>query len=625
MLLTEEQISELIKANGRGESYEQAELHDSWSRFFSEYTYFGSGNDNGFGDSDFSGNNRAAKVFFRRLKNMLGFSSDKYKRIVEVFENTLPNILEAVLDVYGSVYSATDRVINIRLKDEKSYGKFQAYRESFLKDEKFMSQYAHKNLAAGINNVIVIDRRKNGNPYFLQVPHHDIIACKLVRSRDLPYMPFAYEYFIFKRGESIFVYDEQTYKEYRLKPTNGEKYSGKKEALSYEFYNSSEHKLGYTPAVNYYHEFINDDPYQRRSPFTFAFPVMRQFLLHEVGRSYYELYGKYPIFKTPERSCNYKRESDQAECSGGLLYIGMEAVSDFGQLSQCPICREEGFIMPGSQIEIDASSENAAANAAMIGFINVDSAALNFNKERSAELKNELEQYLIGSDASPSNQAVNDSQIDYLRDRRVRNLKKISNNLEITHKFILDTAARLFDSANFEGSNVDYGLKFTYLTDSQALAEYQAGKEIQLPDTLLTDSLKQYIVSRFKSSPIEQSRELFKLKLTPYPNLNIDQLLLLNEKGIASKRDVDVRVNMSWYISKFELEKKMTIDSYLSQQSNLSTRSIESVIEEINEFFDECFDDNREEIQEEITGEESNEIETENGEDLTSENELQTK
>ena len=556
-ILTEEQVEDLVNAPAKQDSLRQARMHEEWLQFFSSFV--------SYLDTIPSNYNEAASLFFAKYSGILGFGTKKYERLVQVFENELPNIIESISDGYSPIYTASDRVVDLLFSDDKVALEFESLREKVLQDYKFMSTKAHPFITEAVNTIIVVDTDLEGEPYFLPVKIKDVISYDLKFNKDLAYVPYSVEYIIFRRGDSIVAIDAESTRVYDAKDVEIAAVDGKsltKKELTLEEGYPVAHNLGYCPAVTYYHEYVNGDPLVRRSPITNSFPLMRLYLEHQVGRSWYELYGKYPIFKTIQAGCDFQEGDGKVTCVAGKL---MDDARGF--IGDCQQCESEGFAFPGSMIEVDPDDEKQMAALGSIGFIQVDVPSLEYNRKRTDELEQKIERYTIGLNDLTTKEAVNEKQISYMQSNRGRFLNRISNSIEVTHKFILDTSARIFAGDKFLGSRVDYGRKFAYLTDQQTISEYEGSKEAGLPENVLYDDLVRVVESKFRSTPGLMQGEKLKLELIPYPTVGFDSALEMFREGGMSLEDLTLKTNFSHYIARFERETGVTVMEFYKEQS----------------------------------------------------------
>jgi RNA binding exosome subunit len=192
-ILSDSDIEALVNKPLKKEFLRQARLHEQWLRFFSSYI--------SYLDQIPSQYNDAAALFFQKYSGIIGFGTKKYERLIQVFENELPNIIESISDGYSPIYTASDRIVEMMFSDEDTALKFESLREKTLQDYKFMSTQSHSYITEAINTIIVVDKDKDGEPYFLPVNIDDVISYKLKFNKNIAYVPYSVEYIVFRRGE----------------------------------------------------------------------------------------------------------------------------------------------------------------------------------------------------------------------------------------------------------------------------------------------------------------------------------------------------------------------------------------------------------------------------------------
>ena len=570
-ILTDSEVLEKINSPKNSSQIEEAQLIEDALEFYNDYytTHTGNATINDF--------NRTHKIYKQYIYSLLGGKgkAGKFKRFNQLFKSPTSAKLSLINDEYAVIHKASDRITKLFFDNPKNEKDFESYRSDFLHDDKFFSETVQHATTRNPNCVLVvgiqIDKiEKKPAPFIYLVKSRDFIDIEITdKSFDADYGFQKIEYFIYRVDENTAVaIDDNSYR--RLVKTK----------QLWKIESSANHNLGITPCQQVFQTPLSSKKILLKSiPVIKALPTMEKMILHEVGREYLEMYGKYPIIKTRNASCDY-REGAFA-CKDGFISRYDDERGNYKD--QCPQCSDNDF-WAGTILKTDFPQEEGEKdNWNFIDFVSPPVDILEYNRSRSNELYQELERNTIGISLDIlGNKKLNDSQTDALFTQKKILLSRISTQIGNSRKFALDTCAKIRYGKDFRSSIIDNGDNFSVLTKSYLIDNYQKKINAGLPQAVTYYEIAQLIDTDYKD-PKLASISKFIYSITPYPTLTSDQLLEALNSQVITREQLYIHENMIPLINRFESE-LMPISSVTSNPEMSESAKRSFVISKLNEY-----------------------------------------
>jgi hypothetical protein len=201
----------------------------------------------------------------------------------------------------------------------------------------------------------------------------------------------------------------------------------------------------------------------------------------------------------------------------------------------------------------------------------IDEKSLTYNVKECERLRMEILNSLIGTDGDVSNvEAFNESQIAARFESRAAVLNQVKAQFEKTQRFVDTTICKLRYGQQFVAADINWGTEFYLYTASDLYKQYETAKKAGLPNTVLQSILDQLTEVECNDNPIEKQRLMLLKQLEVYPTLTSDEVLQLFEKNAIDKSVLNLKLNFTYYINRFEREHG-EITAY-NVNANMATR-----------------------------------------------------
>lgn len=452
-------------------------------------------------------------------------SPNKFDRFKQNFKNKIPALLADIQREYSRAFYAQDKTISVEFSSNEDKARFDTLRKNKINDIKFMREKALPKIMYGANDVILV--------------HPDLslsfICISTVRYQDEDVL-------IYEISDNRFAYvDKNVWTVFSIE----------NERMVFERGNTFENTKGIVPFKTFWSDSIGDSKYLMEPTIWKLMPVFDDYLLHENGRFYYELYAKYHVTKMRETVCTYKDESG-ARCQNG--YISRTASNGENIKKECPSCAESKLLYAGSIVSVRPKMSNDSDNWDALEVINVDGVALKFNQDRSKEYKDEIIEHLIGfTEGQNKGASFNAMQIQSMFEKKKQMINFIARNLEKAHQFIIDTTAALAFST-FKSAKVFYGFEHYLKSADDMYSDYEKMSNSDAPQGLLTELLASADYRRFENDPANLFRTRLIRELEPFLHLGTKEVADMYAKGLILYNEFYLKVNFTQLISRFESE-----------------------------------------------------------------------
>jgi hypothetical protein len=214
------------------------------------------------------------------------------------------------------------------------------------------------------------------------------------------------------------------------------------------------------------------------------------------------------------------------------------------------------MIGPGSIIEVPAPiTPDEVDNWQSIERVGADVATLEFNAKETNVQKISIASSLIGFvEGALSNEAINREQVSALLEKKKSILLNLAQNFEKTHKFILDTYARLMFQDSFKGSIVRYGSEFFLKSAEDMQKAYLTAKKEGASEYELDEMQKQADRKSNENNAMQLQRIEILRNLEPFIHRDSKEVQDMYSAGLATNEEARLKLNFSAYIERFERE-----------------------------------------------------------------------
>lgn len=437
-------------------------------------------------------------------------------------------------DDLNRVFEAQDRYVGWEFTTPDTEQDFQEYVES-KKLDTFVKEDIFNAIFERCNSLVVIDLPEfqifgeYPEPYAYLLPIANVIDMGLNSDKSI-------EYCLFKiSGDRVAAFDEGHFRIYS-KSKEGESKD------TYTLQREVPHLLGYCPVNFIWHDQFGDAGIRRLSPLFDALSDMDRLVMADVFKEDVDLHASYPYLWYLKEKCTYK-DHDGA-CMGGV--IAWHDQDGNAKSKKCPNDCQNSFAAPGTAFKINqpGMGEHPLPNPA--GFVTLQRDSLDYITEKVDALKKELFHFLTGYDQEPDKtKALNEDQVQSQFEARINKLIYWAEHLEKTHRWILETIARLRYGNEFLKVVVNYGREFYLETLQDALTAYQDARAKGLPMYLL-EVLRRRVVRLLARNNDHELQRLTLLELLePYPDVPLASV----QQGTP---DYELKANFSRYVGQFE-------------------------------------------------------------------------
>ena len=316
------------------------------------------------------------------------------------------------------------------------------------------------------------------------------------------------------------------------------------------------HEIGWAPAKPIWSDRIEDkNELLFEAPLSTLLGALDWYLFFSVSKRVIDTYGPWPIVSMFATKCSYKDTATNAQCDGGWLH------SDTGNSKRCPVCSDaSNLVGAGSIFRVPAPSEannytSYTENA--VKFVTMKTDILQYITDQKDKLHDVIYRKSVGKDVEAlREQAVNEKQVQSGYESRHAVLSNFARNMQIIHKFDLDTKNRIMFGDGYLGSNVSYGSKFFLRTLSQLNEKYDEAKKAGASSTELKtirDFIRQH---EYRDNPdiLEKMQTLSEIE--PFSDYSIAEVVEMQVKGnlFVSRLNFILKLNFNKFVQRFERE-----------------------------------------------------------------------
>ena len=305
-------------------------------------------------------------------------------------------------------------------------------------------------------------------------------------------------------------------------------------------------------------------------------PLLQDYMTRHAEHVICELIHASPILALMGQKCTHKEGEQQ--CTNGEIFIE-------GNWINCPKCDGKGATVPSNSSEViivpQTDKNGDTFDPKNIGqYITPPTEVL---AHQSKEL-DELEQRVIYSGTGIKAMVKTSIQT---ATEIVLNLKpledKIStilDNIEAVEDFVTYAIGKMWNPAEFKGSQAHYGRKLNIRDENLILNEIEQSKRAGMPVSQIRLLLQELVVTRYQNSKEDMERAIMLLYLEPAAVFSPEEV---QESLFYSTEEKTYKMNFDDYIDRFELEHGPISLYKASMDLNNRLKSIKKILEDYNE------------------------------------------
>ena len=443
----------------------------------------------------------------------------KVDRIDQLIGTPIPTveISESIFSKLFRVFSSQDSFFAYDFKDEALKQDWNAY-----KNKNFWATKGFEAMQDAINSVWVVDLPEiQGGDY--PEPVNKLVNIKNVISIGVDEDNNC-EYVIFKEGDLIYAYDDNTFRAFD---------SG------FKLIEEVPHGLGYTPArMMWTDKLESKDSINKESPITKELSDLDWLLFHTASKKYMDIANAYPILVS--------------------YYMGGDSNDDSITANKQPGTSPEGGSKMGAGSHVKVNIPNPDEVDLMVNpmkYINPDVGTLEWHVKEEVRLTQKIIKSVIGvEDEKADKEAMNELQIESGFESQISVLMRVKINFEIIQKFADSTIAKLRYRNNFTGCTIDYGTKFFLKSQEDLHNNYKLAKDAGADDILLSDITDNILDTKYRDDNEGRSRANIIRDLDPMPEKAVEEAIKIKESGGIDNISFIIKMNLLNFVKRFERE-----------------------------------------------------------------------
>lgn len=535
MVLSSEKIQELLKSPKKKSTINKAIRHENRLRFHVESF---------MEPSDIS---QATTVFLDWVKSLI--PKDKYAIFLSLFQFPVPTVqlTNTIFSELERVFDSKNPANNYQFTASSYRDDWEWYRTHKMNEAIAWRKKCWETFKTSINSIIIVDlpetqETEYPEPYFYFLDISNVI--------DYEYKDGKLEYIIFNQSDNkVAVFDSQFYRIIQLNEKR--EIVGKPKEVA--------HNLGFCPASFFWSTSLNQkQPDLKRSPLSPQLANLDWLLFFALSKRHLDLYAPYPIYSAYAADCDYENGENGDHCDGGYLRNINNQYSVFpdGALKICPKCSDKKLAGVGSFIEVPAPMTKDDADLRdPVTITTIDRKSLDYNVEEVKRIALETFKSVVGIGGDGQHkESVNEVQVLASFDSKTSVLNALKGNFEAAKKFVDDTCCILRYGDNYLGSSISMGTEFYVYSVADLYDQFKKAKENGASDNELNAISEQIIATEYRNNPMQMERMLILKHLEPYRHYTFDELMELNDKSLLDDELLQIKINFSSYIDRFERE-----------------------------------------------------------------------
>lgn len=486
--------------------------------------------------------------FLAFVENIL--PHDKYETFENLFRFPVAtnSITSVCYDKLSRIFEGRDPVFMYRFTSPEYAADWEDYRTKELNEQEVWKIKGWEFFKTEINSVLVCDLPREQaasdrlpHPYFYWLPIRDVIAFKAKADGQMKWIAFRQD------NDTLAVMDDEYYRLF--------KYDN---AVIGDLIEEKRHDVGYCPARFFWSEPMSlDYPNVKISPITKVLGALDWWLFFHISKHHLDLFGSYPVYTGYEPNCDYHNDNTGDYCNGGFLYDahGVQKLDLAGLPIKCPKCGDKRIVGAGSFIEVPVPIDGQPDLRNPVNMLSVDRNSLDYNVDEEERLKTDIITSVVGTNEEiTTRDALNEQQILANFESQSTVLNRIKTGFEQAQQWVDGTICRLRYGKSFISCAISYGTEFYLSTANELRERYKTAKDAGASESELDALYSKVIETEYRNNPQMRQRLAILADLEPYNHYTVKEVIELQNKGIASKEDVLLKINFAEFIRRFERE-----------------------------------------------------------------------
>lgn len=477
---------------------------------------------------------------------------DKYKVFVELFRTPVKSV-SLTAKIYRELallFRSRNASETYQFSNPTNMADWLDYKKRVLHEPDIWQTEGWEHYKLSPNSVLIVDLPEKQStslpePYFYWLPISEVIDYETVDGTQMAWIAYRQD------NNVVAVVDGESYRLYDVSG-NEPKQIGE----------PRKHGLGYCPARFFLSRSCSvEEPTLKSNALVPVLADLDWYVFFAVSKRHLDTYAAYPIYSAYRMDCDFENNETGEYCDGGFLRDsdGNYKMQADGSISVCPKCGQRKLSGAGSYIEVPVPSqmEGVADLRDPITITTVDTKSLDYNVNECKRLEGSIFDDVVGSNIDEdvqSKEAINETQVANNFKSRAAVLLIIKSEFDKAITFVNDTCCRLRYGKSFVSSNINLGTEFYLQTSHELYDKYDKARKAGVSASELSSISTQIFEVEHSNNPDILRRVELLRQLEPYQHLTINDIIQLNGSALLDLRDVELKLNFSKYVDKFERE-----------------------------------------------------------------------
>lgn len=477
---------------------------------------------------------------------------DKYNVFLQLFRTPVKSVslTDKIYRELALLFRSRNASETYQFTNQTSMADWLDYKKRVLHEPDVWQTEGWEHYRLSPNSVLIVDlpevqTTSLPEPYFYWLPISEVIDYETVDGTQMAWIAYRQD------NNVVAVVDDICYRLFDVsgnepKPIGEPRY----------------HKLGYCPARFFLSRCCSvTEPTLKENALVPVLADLDWYVFFSISKRHLDTYAAYPIYSAYQVDCDFENEETGEYCDGGFLRDsdGHYKMQADGSLAVCPKCGQRKLSGAGSYIEVPVPSqmEGVADLRDPVTITTVDTKSLDYNVKECQRLEGDIFDNVVGSNIDEdvqSKEAINETQVANNFKSRAAVLLMIKSEFDKAITFVNDTVCKLrYDSA-FVSSNINLGTEFYLQTSHELYEKYDKARKAGISASELSSISTQIFEVEHGNNPDILRRVELLRQLEPYQHLTINDLIQLNSSALLDLRDVELKLNFSKYVDRFERE-----------------------------------------------------------------------
>jgi len=467
-----------------------------------------------------------------------------------------------IQDEYEKIFTANDSFFDCLMLDDQLKSEFIDYLNDNIRIRDLFKTDIFDTWKTRPNTILLIDipsvqTTLRPQPYINKIPIHTVHDIHVDYKPDgtdqiglLIYVGVRYFDDVTNTWINQFVVvDDETYQVWHEKVDRN--FSDEKDFYPVKVF---VHNLKYTPATFMTSaKLYKHNPVARKVPLSASLSDLDNLQWLITAKRVLETYAPFPIATVPD---------DDESCSNPDCHNGtIEKYSPFlGAINTypCQVCakkNQRSLVGPGTiwtQKAPKTKDEVWIPNAVSFTDPSVDS--LEYLQKEIDIQEWKLYENNVGDNGQVlPKQAVNEPQVRDSNKGKENVFLRIAKDMEVSHKFVVDTMGRLMFDSWYVDSDLTYGTEFLLWSVSDLQDQYDKFKKSGLPQFVISQKRQMLLQTEHRNNPYLLQRANILNLLEPWPDFSITECIAM-QYNVQFPEDFDLKANFSQIVDTFEVD-----------------------------------------------------------------------